>query len=188
MGRGFDWFTDALKIFGTWPGPRTQTATADSEATVGRAPSPAPEASYPDTAITVANPIRIERAADIDAPPDVEAAPKVDAITDLEVAPDVEAGSGVETAPIVATAAVVEAVPDPLDGERRRDMVRELFNGYWDGMDDKPPTFAERLDAAENYINERLAERNMGWRLDAETRKQLGLPRSRLPLRSASPP
>ena len=184
MGRGFDWFTDALKIFGTWPGPRTQTATAESEATEGHAP----EAGYPDTAIAVANPIRIERTADIDAPADVEAAPKVDAAPDLEVAPDVEAGSGAEAIPVAATAAIVEAVPNPLDGERRRDMVRELFNGYWDGMDDKPPTFAERLDAAENYINERLAERNVGWRLDAETRKQLGLPRSRLPLRSASAP
>jgi hypothetical protein len=42
--------------------------------------------------------------------------------------------------------------------------------------DDKPRTFAERLNRAEEHINERLAARGETWQLDAATRKQLGLP------------
>jgi len=36
--------------------------------------------------------------------------------------------------------------------------------------------FAERLNQAEGYINERLAACGETWQLDAATRKQLGLP------------
>ena len=68
------------------------------------------------------------------------------------------------------------SLPDGLDLEHRRDLVRGLFNDFWNGVEEKPPTFLERLDAAEGYINDRLVDRNLGWRLDAETRKQLGLP------------
>ena len=35
--------------------------------------------------------------------------------------------------------------------------------------------FAERLNQAEGYINERLAARGETWQLDSATRKQLGL-------------
>src|SRR5262245_17204872 len=64
------------------------------------------------------------------------------------------------------------------DAESRRKLIRQLFNEYWTGVEDKPPTFAERLKIAEGYINERLADREVGWRLDAVTRKELGLPSS----------
>jgi hypothetical protein len=40
-------------------------------------------------------------------------------------------------------------------------------------------TFAERLNQAESYINERLAARGEAWQLDPATRKQLGLPPNR---------
>jgi len=42
--------------------------------------------------------------------------------------------------------------------------------------EDKPGTFVERLNRAEGHINERLAARGETWQLDAESRKQLGLP------------
>ena len=66
--------------------------------------------------------------------------------------------------------------------QRRRDLVRILFNHFWSGAYEKPATFEERLDQAEDYVNERLAETSELWRLDAKTRGTLGLP-----LRSNSP-
>jgi hypothetical protein len=63
--------------------------------------------------------------------------------------------------------------------ERRRGLVRKFFNDYWSAVDDKPASFAERLDGAEGYINERVAAGGEPWQLDPATRKQLGLPPSR---------
>jgi hypothetical protein len=60
--------------------------------------------------------------------------------------------------------------------ERRCEIVRQFFNDFWRSADDKPSTFAERLNRAEDHINERLAVRGETWQLDAATRKQLGLP------------
>ena len=60
--------------------------------------------------------------------------------------------------------------------ERRREIVRQFFNDFWRSADDKPVTFAERLNQAQSYINERLAARGEAWQLDPATRKQLGLP------------
>jgi len=60
--------------------------------------------------------------------------------------------------------------------ERRREIVRQFFNDFWMSTDDKPRTFAERLNRAEDHINERLAACGETWRLDAATRKQPGLP------------
>src|SRR5258708_23171667 len=61
------------------------------------------------------------------------------------------------------------------DFERRREIVRHFFNDFWTSTDDNPRTFAERLNRAEDHINERLAARAEGWQLDATTGKQLGL-------------
>ena len=60
--------------------------------------------------------------------------------------------------------------------ERRRGLVRAFFNDFWSGTHDKPAAFAERLDQAEDYLNERLTANGEGWRLDAKTRIMLGLP------------
>jgi hypothetical protein len=60
--------------------------------------------------------------------------------------------------------------------ERRREIVRQFFNDFWMSTGDKPRTFAERLNRAEDHINERLAARRETWQLDAASRKQLGLP------------
>ena len=52
-----------------------------------------------------------------------------------------------------------------------------LFNDFWIGIHDKPAAFVDRLDQAEDYVNERLAANGEFWRLDDKTRRMLGLPR-----------
>jgi hypothetical protein len=70
-------------------------------------------------------------------------------------------------------------IPDKQEIERRRDWVRTLFNDFWSGAHDKPVAFLERLDQAEDYVNERLMACGEFWQLDAKTRVALGLsPRS----------
>jgi hypothetical protein len=69
-----------------------------------------------------------------------------------------------------------EASPNQQEIERRREIVRQFFNDFWVSAEDKPRTFAERLNRAEGHINERLAARGETWQLDAASRKQLGVP------------
>jgi len=69
-----------------------------------------------------------------------------------------------------------EGPPSQEEIDRRRAMVRAFFNDYWSTADEKPASFAERLDRAEGYINERAAAGGEAWRLGPATRKQLGLP------------
>jgi len=73
-------------------------------------------------------------------------------------------------------AAIDVVCAEPPDHDSRRKLVRQLFNDFWTGIEDKPATFAERLDLAEGYINQRLEDCDAGWRLDPATRQQLGLP------------
>jgi len=68
--------------------------------------------------------------------------------------------------------------PDDQEIQRRRDLVRTLFNDFWSESDNKPTSFAARLDQAEGYLNERLTACGEFWRLDAKTRQLLGLPPS----------
>jgi hypothetical protein len=70
----------------------------------------------------------------------------------------------------------VEDPPNRQELARRREMVRHFFNDFWSSTDEKPGTFAERLNQAEDYINERLTECGEAWLLDSATRKQLDLP------------
>jgi hypothetical protein len=72
-----------------------------------------------------------------------------------------------------------EGLPSQEEIDRRRGIVREFFNDYWSSADEKPTSFADRLDRAEGYINERVAAGGETWRLGPATRKQLGLPASR---------
>jgi hypothetical protein len=69
-------------------------------------------------------------------------------------------------------------VPDAQEIERRRNLVRTLFNDFWSGAHNKPAAFADRLDQAEDYLNHRLVAHGELWRLDANTRTMLGLPPS----------
>jgi hypothetical protein len=66
--------------------------------------------------------------------------------------------------------------PNQQEVQRRRELVRQFFNDFWMSTDEKPATFAERLNRAEGHINERLAARGETWQLDAATRKELRLP------------
>jgi hypothetical protein len=94
-----------------------------------------------------------------------------------------------------ATAAIITAVapetrvgPDPQvnsgsaippgqqEIQRRRELVRILFNDFWSDRDDKPAAFVDRLNEAETYLNERLTACGEFWQLNPETRKVLGLP------------
>jgi hypothetical protein len=86
------------------------------------------------------------------------------------VTADVKVSSDAQISPID------HIVPDQQEIQRRRDLVRALFNDFWSGSDDKPAGFADRLNQAENYINERLAACGEFWQLDAKTRAMLSLP------------
>ena len=67
-------------------------------------------------------------------------------------------------------------VLDDQEIQRRRDLVRMLFNDFWSAAYEKPAGFVERLDQAEDYVNARLAANGKAWRLDSKTRVMLGLP------------
>jgi hypothetical protein len=86
----------------------------------------------------------------------------------------VTAGVKVDTDTPIDSAA--SSVIDEEEIQRRRDLVRSLFNDFWSGVHEKPAAFLERLDQAEDYVNERLAEIGEFWQLDANTRVMLGLP------------
>jgi hypothetical protein len=74
------------------------------------------------------------------------------------------------------TSTKIEETPNQQELERRRKIVRQFFNDFWKSADAKPVTFAERLNLAEGYINERLVACGEAWQLDSAVRKQLGLP------------
>jgi hypothetical protein len=93
----------------------------------------------------------------------------------VSVAPETRAGIESESRISIEP----EGPPSQEEIDRRRGVVRAFFNDYWSSIDDKPASFAERLDRAEDYINERVAAGGEAWRLGAATRKQLGLPPSR---------
>ena len=69
-----------------------------------------------------------------------------------------------------------EVSPNGQKLARRREIVRHFFNDFWSSTDEKPGTFAERLNQAEDYINKRLTACGEAWLLDSSTRWQLGLP------------
>jgi hypothetical protein len=92
------------------------------------------------------------------------------AVATTTVSTDVDVGPGAAINPVADTALEQQEI------ERRRNLVRNLFNDFWSGVYEKPAAFAERLDRAEDYLNERLAVSGEFWRLDANTRVTLGLP------------
>ena len=85
-------------------------------------------------------------------------------IADVKVETDAQIDSAAST------------VLDQEEIQRRRDLVRTLFNDFWTGSDEKPTAFVDRLDQAEDYVNERLAASGEFWQLEAKTRLKLGLP------------
>jgi hypothetical protein len=151
MGDGVSWIAYVFKLFDALISPRRLPKPDQSVATAA-GEGPAPEAAAGESA---ASRLRLELASEVDA-----LTPQDD--------------SKIETAP----AGQIEGPLVQMDDESRRELIRQLFNEYWAGVEDKPPTFAERLEIAERYINDRLADSEVGWTLDAVTRKQLGLPPS----------
>jgi hypothetical protein len=152
MGDGGSWIAQAFKLFDALINPR-RSPQADAPVATASGEGLTSQAPADNTA---ALSLRVEMASEADA-----------------LAP--HAQPGIETLP----AELIANPPVQLDDESRRKLIRQLFNEYWNGIEDKPPTFAERLEIAERYINEQLASRDVGWRLDAITRKQLGLPSPR---------
>jgi hypothetical protein len=65
---------------------------------------------------------------------------------------------------------------DEQEIQRRRALIRTLFNDFWSEREDKPATFVDRLDQAETFLNDRLTACGEHWQLDGESRKILGLP------------
>jgi hypothetical protein len=92
------------------------------------------------------------------------------AVTAAPVTADMNVG------PAAGINPVADTVLDQQEIERRRTVVRMLFNDFWRGVYEKPAAFVERLDQAEDYLNERLAANGEFWRLDGKTRAMLGLP------------
>jgi hypothetical protein len=86
----------------------------------------------------------------------------------------VTAGVKVDTDTPIDSAA--STVLDQEEIQRRRNLVRMLFNDFWSGPYEKPAAFVERLNQAEDYLNDRLTANGEVWRLDATTRRLLGLP------------
>jgi len=151
MGDGVSWIANVFKFFDALINPRRPTQSDQPVATtVGEGLTA--EAPADESAASILDP---QPASEVNA-----LAPKEESRT--------ETGS----------AGQIESPAVQGDDEGRRKLIRQLFNEYWTGVEDKPPTFAERLKIAEPYINDRLANRDVGWRLDAVTRKQLGLPYS----------
>jgi hypothetical protein len=81
-----------------------------------------------------------------------------------------------EANPVEVPTAILLFAPDEQEINRRRNLVRALFNDFWNGRDDKPTSFVDRLNEAESYLNERLAASGEIWKLDGEAREILGLP------------
>lgn len=94
--------------------------------------------------------------------------------TDGVAASQIPAGAEVEVG--VGISSITHNELGQQEVERRRGLVRAFFNDFWSGTHEKPAAFAERLDQAEDYLNERLTANGEGWRLDAKTRIMLGLP------------
>jgi hypothetical protein len=112
----------------------------------------------------------------------VEAGAGAAATKSAVVTPTVEAPlitDATADAKIGQEAPVSHVAPSPTDQQeiqRRRALVRALFNDFWSERDDKPVTFVDRLDQAEAFLNGRLAACGELWQLDGESRKILGLP------------
>jgi hypothetical protein len=67
------------------------------------------------------------------------------------------------------------AAADQERGQKRA-LVVEFLDDWQKSNDDQATTSEGRLNQAEAYINERLAQRGATWRLNRETRTELGLP------------
>jgi hypothetical protein len=89
---------------------------------------------------------------------------------------EASAAAEVEFAQATPVDVISTIPPNRHEIQRRRELVRALFNDFWNGNDDKPATFVDRFNQAEAYLNGRLTACGESWQLDVNTRKMLGLP------------
>jgi hypothetical protein len=158
------WIKSAIKFIKMPAGPRKDSAQPDAPHAIDR-PAVASDARPDMVEIPAEIPLSPEPESRVTAEPESPAGAQSESVTKLE--------------PESPTGTQPERAQDEEEIDRRRGIVRAFFNDYWSSVDEKPASFAERLDGAEGYINERVAARGEAWRLDAATRKELGLPRSR---------
>lgn len=151
--------------------------TAAPEAVAGTRPAKVPR---PD--VTVADAPTAPGVPDEEIAQDAETIADASLDADEEVEGEVEADAAATLAHetqydhAVEIPAAVSGPPAAQEIQRRRELVRTLFNDFWSGRFDKPAAFVDRLNEAETYLNERLAANGESWQLDAGTRKLLGLP------------
>jgi hypothetical protein len=124
MGEGVHWIAQAFKLFALIN--RRRSAQPDPSVATASSESLTTVAPADNPA---ASSLRVEPASQADA-----LAPHDE--SEVEASPDEQ----------------IESPPSQWDDESRRHLVRQLFNEYWNGIDDKPPTFAERFEIAEGYI------------------------------------
>jgi hypothetical protein len=177
----WSWFKGAAAFIKIPAGPRQGEARPDApEETDDHA---AEDASSDDIEIQPERQLSVEPESLIKVEPESEirAEPETPIRLETEDQSSTEPASRITVEPEPARRITVESArpTSPEEINRRRAIVRGFFNDYWSSVEDKPASFAERLDRAEGYINERVAAGGEVWRLDPATRKQLGLPASK---------
>jgi hypothetical protein len=185
-----DWIKSAVGLATSPAHPRQDRPPPNT--THGIDDRTAAEVASPDAGeIRPARPIEIEparpRGPEPERPVEIEPATRISVEPENPISVEREKPISAEPAgrSFVASEGQVrveaEGPPSPEEIDRRRAVVRAFFNDYWSSVEDKPASFAERLDGAEAYINERVAAGGEAWRLDPATRKLLGLPPSKKP-------
>jgi hypothetical protein len=177
----WSWFKGAAAFIKMPAGPRKGESQPDApEETDDHA---AEDASPDDIEIQPERQIGVEPESPIKVEPESEirAEPETPIRVESEDRITTEPARRITVEPEPARRITVESAnpTSPEEINRRRAIVRGFFNDYWSSVEDKPTSFAERLDRAEGYINERVAAGGEVWRLDPATRRQLGLPASK---------
>jgi hypothetical protein len=176
----WSWFKGAAAFIKMPAAPRKGESQPDAPEETDHA---AEDASPDDIEIQPQRQIRVEPESPIKVEPESEirAEPATPIRVESEDRSPPEPERRITVEPEPARRIPVESAnpTSPEEINRRRAIVRGFFNDYWSSVEDKPASFAERLDRAEGYINERVAAGGEVWRLDPATRKQLGLPASK---------
>ena len=122
------------------------------------------------------NDSEVQPASAVDVAPEVEVSiedeSRLGVGSDGPIAAEPESPISVESESLVSPE--LEVSPGQQEVDRRRGIVRAFFNDYWSSVDDKPASFAERLDLAEGYINERVAAGGEAWRLRSRNPQAIG--------------
>src|SRR5262249_41941284 len=146
----FDWIKGAVAFTKAPAGPQTAPppeppAPPPPRTEVSPVAPPAPPAEPKRDAARVIEPLAREAVTD-EAPASAE---PPTATADPKPAINLEPAAATKVEPPIRIGAGAGGVPTQEEIERRRGLVRKFFNDYWSSIDDKPASFAERLDGAE---------------------------------------